>query len=133
MSKLITQANRGECLWRSFWLGNVSKTAAYPVHIPLWKFSIVGTYTYYVFSCFKIHIGICKYYILKSLSRLTDPVIRRIIKENSARCTEQETANYARKRFFVRFICYQRSVSEQPSLLALYRATRTINGSIEIT
>lgn len=80
-----------------------------------------------------IYIGICKYYILKSLSRLTDPVIRHIIKENSARCIEQETANYARKRFFVRFICYQRSVSEQPSLLALYRATRTINGSIEIT
>lgn len=86
-----------------------------------------------VFVFQNTHTGICKYYILKSLSRLTDPVIRRIIKENSARCTEQETANYARKRFFVRFICYQRSVSEQPSLLALYRATRTINGSIEIT
>lgn len=109
LSKLITQANRGECLWRSFWLGNVSKTVAYPVHIPLWKFSIVGIYTYYVFSCFKIFI--CKYYILKSLSRLTDPVIRRIIKENSARCTEQETANYARKRFFVRFIYAIKEVS----------------------
>lgn len=38
-------------------------------------------------------------------------MIRRIIKGNSARCLEQETANYARKRFFARFICCIKEVS----------------------